>query len=178
MRLLFALLLLFGAGCSSNTLTISGSQIARYAAREKVPTAEGVMLSLDDGGAVEPVPVAGGSFRVIARQSLQWEGGTRDMVYLGDRVGGEEAPGELIAVRDVVQIEHGGTVTILGRRSGVRVSTAYVGGLRVSGSRHGGKRGLSGGAIAGIVVGSAAAAGLIIGLAIFAAGEVDLGINF
>ena len=135
MRLLLTLAFLLATGCADGTLTIPAASIAPYAAGKAVRTQEGVSLSLTDGGRAQPIPVDDGTFRVMARQSLQWAGGTRDMVYLGDRIAGSEAPADLSTVGDVVEIEHGSITTILGRRTGVRVSSAYVGGLRVTGSK-------------------------------------------
>jgi hypothetical protein len=177
MRLLFTLLMLFAAGCSPGALTIAAADIPRYAAHERVLTTEGVSLSLDDGGAVQPIPLADGSFRVLARQSLPSAFGARDMVYLGARIDGTEAPDDLSTVRHIVQIEYGSTLAILGRRSGVRVHSAHVGGLRVTHTKKH-RRGLGAAGIAGIVAGSAVAAAGLIGLGVYGLMQIEAGPNF
>lgn len=175
MRLGVALLPLLLAGCGKGGLTIPAGSIDRYAAGQTVTTAEGPTVSLADRGALQPIAADSETLTVISRQSVEWEGGTRDMIYLGHG-GAEAAPaGGLSVVRDVEEVQAGKTLTILGKRSGVRVNSAYVGGIRVIGSKQN-PRGLSGGAIAGITVGALAGAALI-GAGIYGLTQLDLGMN-
>ena len=152
-------------GCSESTLTIPASSIPDYAAHKSARTVEGPHVSLADGGALQPVAVGGGPLSVISRQSLAGF----QMTYLGN---GNNDDGVSSIVHDVVEVELGKNLTILGARSGVRVNAAYVGGLRVIDSRKSGRKGLSTGAVVGISVGAIAGLALI-GLGIYGLTQID-----
>lgn len=116
-------------GCRPYTLT--PESVAAYADGHVVRTREGYPVHQSDGGALTPIARDGMCFRIASEDKLRQDTGTVTMARLeAVRSSGRCSK---YTVPEVLHIDAGEALTILGKKKGVHVRREDLGGVRIHG---------------------------------------------